>query len=243
MQCPYCGTQLPEDAVFCASCGNRLPTGQSTPYQTNDSYTDNDAYASTEYHSYNSGYEQPYQDTNDYAPDNGYYEQPQTPANSSPNKKSNVLIGVICGMGAVILILLVVLIALLVSDRSGDDISPVETQSEQESESETATLPLGTTQATLPDTSNTAPSATVPTASVPNTSTVISTLTPGSYRVNTRQDDLNIRSGAGETYSIVGRIPKDTVVTVTAVNGDWAYVTYNNVSGWVSAQYLAPVIS
>ena len=69
-----------------------------------------------------------------------------------------------------------------------------------------------------------------------NTSTVI-TSTYTRY-VNTNSKNLNVRSGAGTGYSIVGSLAKGTQVTVAETNGNWSRIT-NPVSGWVSSEYLS----
>ena len=50
---------------------------------------------------------------------------------------------------------------------------------------------------------------------------------------------LNLRSGAGTSYSIVGSLPNGAVIEVQKVLNGWAYTTYNGVSGWCSISYLA----
>lgn len=57
------------------------------------------------------------------------------------------------------------------------------------------------------------------------------------YRVTT--DELNIRSGPGTTYSIVGVIPYGGVVAVYSVSGSWARVMYNGIKGYSHTAYLA----
>lgn len=61
----------------------------------------------------------------------------------------------------------------------------------------------------------------------------------GSYRVNTSADALNMRAQPLADAEIVTTIPKGTIISVTAVNGEWGYVTYQDASGWVNMQYLA----
>lgn len=62
----------------------------------------------------------------------------------------------------------------------------------------------------------------------------------GVYKVNV-DDVLNIRSGMGTSYSIVGSISNGTKITVTQVKSDgsryWGYTTYNGKSGWVAMDY------
>ena len=55
--------------------------------------------------------------------------------------------------------------------------------------------------------------------------------------VNTNSLNLNVRSGPGTGYSIVGSLRKGTQVTVTESNGSWSRIT-NPTSGWVSSSYL-----
>ncbi len=60
----------------------------------------------------------------------------------------------------------------------------------------------------------------------------------GQYTITTNFDPLNIRDGAGSAdTSVIGQIPKDTVVNITAISGDWGFTTYDGVSGWVSLAY------
>ena len=65
-------------------------------------------------------------------------------------------------------------------------------------------------------------------------------VTTSSYTryVSTSSKNLNVRSGAGTSYSIVGKLSKGTAVTVTQVNGSWSYIT-SPVTGWVSNSYLS----
>ena len=79
----------------------------------------------------------------------------------------------------------------------------------------------------------------------PNGSTTRLTTTPapgtgayttGTYRVNTGSSNLNIRS-APNGDSIIGRIPGDTTVNVTQVDGNWGRVTYDGTTGWISLDW------
>ena len=56
--------------------------------------------------------------------------------------------------------------------------------------------------------------------------------------VATQSLNLNVRSGAGTNYSIIGKLNKGTAVTVSQVNGGWSYIT-SPASGWVSNSYLS----
>ncbi len=53
----------------------------------------------------------------------------------------------------------------------------------------------------------------------------------GTYKITTK-DGLNIRSGAGTSYSKIAAMPYLTQFIVTKVNGSWGYTTYGGRSGW-----------
>ena len=56
--------------------------------------------------------------------------------------------------------------------------------------------------------------------------------------VSTNSKNLNVRSGAGTGYSIVGSLRKGTAVTVAESNGSWSRII-SPISGWVSNTYLS----
>lgn len=51
-------------------------------------------------------------------------------------------------------------------------------------------------------------------------------------------DYLNIRSGAGTSYGVVGYLPKDGMCVVLEVSDNWAKVQSGSVTGYVSTDYL-----
>ncbi|MBP5271795.1 MAG: SH3 domain-containing protein [Clostridia bacterium] len=61
--------------------------------------------------------------------------------------------------------------------------------------------------------------------------------TTGNYLVNTGSSNLNIRSAPGDTSTVLGRIPGNTTIYVSQVNGNWGRVTYDGVTGWVSLDW------
>lgn len=70
----------------------------------------------------------------------------------------------------------------------------------------------------------------------------------GTYKVNTTADALNMRVSANTESDILTEIPKGTLITITALNGDWGYTVYGSFSGWVNMNYLisaapAPTVS
>lgn len=75
------------------------------------------------------------------------------------------------------------------------------------------------------------------------TTTTTTTTTPATgdvYRV-TSADGVNLRSGYGTSYSVVGGITYGQDVTVTKTKKNegytWGYTTYNGVSGWFVTDY------
>ena len=56
--------------------------------------------------------------------------------------------------------------------------------------------------------------------------------------VSTNSKNLNVRSGAGTGYSVIGSLRKGTQVTVAESNGSWSRII-SPVSGWVSNTYLS----
>lgn len=59
--------------------------------------------------------------------------------------------------------------------------------------------------------------------------------------VNTKNDNLNIRSGPGTDYDIVGKAPKDSLLLIvgyTYAIEDWLLIDYDGTVGWVSSEYI-----
>lgn len=49
---------------------------------------------------------------------------------------------------------------------------------------------------------------------------------------------LNIRSGAGTNYKIVGSVAKNATVNILGQEGNWYKISYNGVTGYVSSSYI-----
>ena len=56
-----------------------------------------------------------------------------------------------------------------------------------------------------------------------------------SYKVKVTVDSLNIRSGAGTDYNIVGCIDDKGVYTITEISGDWGKLKSG--AGWINLKY------
>jgi uncharacterized protein YgiM (DUF1202 family) len=57
----------------------------------------------------------------------------------------------------------------------------------------------------------------------------------GTVKVNTT---LNVRSGAGTQYKVVGSLKNGTKVEVLGKSGSWYRIKYGSITGYVSGQYL-----
>lgn len=73
--------------------------------------------------------------------------------------------------------------------------------------------------------------STVKTASDNLTRTV-----PGYYGVTA--DVLNVRSGPGTSYSIIGTLSRGQAVLVTSISNGWARFGFANTTGYAKADYL-----
>ncbi len=65
----------------------------------------------------------------------------------------------------------------------------------------------------------------------------------GYYRIQTQEDNLRIRRSPSTGSTVLGSIPKGTVVEVTEVSGDWGKVSYNGVTGWINLDYAVKTTS
>lgn len=70
----------------------------------------------------------------------------------------------------------------------------------------------------------------------------IDTVSATAKVVKTASGSLNVRSGAGTSYSRIGSLPSGEVVLVLWTTGDWSRILYNGTKlGYVSSKYLASV--
>jgi hypothetical protein len=58
-------------------------------------------------------------------------------------------------------------------------------------------------------------------------------------KVATKQGPLNMRKSASAKASVLEKIPKDTILAVTPVDGVWCKCTYNEKEGYVMTEYLS----
>ena len=68
-----------------------------------------------------------------------------------------------------------------------------------------------------------------------NTITTPSTSTTGTIKVN---DTLNVRSGAGTSYSVIGSLKNGVTVEIVETSGSWYKIKYGSGYGYVSKDYV-----
>lgn len=69
-------------------------------------------------------------------------------------------------------------------------------------------------------------------------STGSSSSASGYYKVSANGSNLNMRSSADSSASIVGKIPDGTRIYVSTISGGWGKVTYNGTTGWVALDWV-----
>jgi uncharacterized protein YraI len=68
----------------------------------------------------------------------------------------------------------------------------------------------------------------------------IEIISENSAKVATRSGNLNVRSGAGKSYPVIGTVSKDENVIILSTNGYWSRILYDgNKTGVVSSEYLS----
>lgn len=76
--------------------------------------------------------------------------------------------------------------------------------------------------------------------------TVGTLLSTGAYAATeaTAWTDLNLRSGPGPVYEVVGVIPTDGVVSVEGCleSANWCKVSFDGTEGWASGDYLTAMV-
>ncbi len=60
----------------------------------------------------------------------------------------------------------------------------------------------------------------------------------GTYVTQNIDTYLNVRSGHGSEFSIVGKLSPQSEFTVTKADGNWAHIEYDGISGYCSMKYI-----
>ncbi len=259
MFCTKCGEKIQDDSVFCMYCGNPIAEkGEEKTDATCDSgevgqtekdegkfvvdipkdYADDSEYSG--YDIENEYFDPPIPDL-PYPEAEPYGQIQNNPIKPSPPKAHNTekTLKIAIIVMAVLSLLLAVALAWLNIDAIKEKFSgKEETTTIQAEETTTAFYEAVSTSAAETTTEVRTTLAVLTT--IPTTTPVSQEALTGSrYRVNTQSSDLNMRGDTNTTSSIVGRIPKGTIIEITQQLDGWGYTTFNGVSGWVSMQYLS----
>ncbi|GEM_PF-6780821 len=246
--CANCGTQLNDNDIFCPECGAKNEESFAPPQPT---------YAPPAFGSQPAAPAQPQQAFNRTPPPptpQPTYGAPAAPVPVQTAKKSNtgLIVGIIIGGFVLLLIIATVLIFALGGRRSSSPSYNSAASYTEQAET--------TTQASAPETTQ-APATEAPTAPPAPTSPPAPTTMPiappdvaqyennygdsgfGSFYtiVMTNGHNLNMRSGPGTNYSLVGKAPNNAEVYVIEYHPDWSLIYYNGTRGWVSSEYLGGV--
>lgn len=63
-----------------------------------------------------------------------------------------------------------------------------------------------------------------------------------SFQAKVTASSLNVRSGGSTAYPVVGSLKNGQIITVLEQKNGWSRISSGTLNGWVSSQYLAPVI-
>lgn len=174
----------------------------------------------------------------DYDYDEEYDEEEEEEEEESGKSKNRKLIVVLVILSLLLIFSIGLNVYQVLQGKKNDD-KPVTTKPTVQNSSVT---PASSSQAPTSSQSTPVSSQTPSQSGVQSSGASSGGIVAGkSYRVNTANDDLNIRSGPSSSNEIVGRVPKGTVLVVKEVASSWAKIEYKGVTGYVSTDYLTPV--
>lgn len=119
--------------------------------------------------------------------------------------------------------------------------SDIETQppTDDETESGSSSLPDGSSESKPPQ-SSVPPASSSPTSSAP-TSSAPSTQNSTAQYVRCNGDSVNIRSGAGTGYTVLGTAKKGTMYAIIGKTGSWYKTYYRGQVAYLSTSYFSVV--
>jgi len=243
MFCTKCGNQLRENARFCLGCGT--PVEEIEPKSSRavaDSSTVQ-AYQPQEesFQGYSPSASFPTETQEEASPVNFYAYQetpaPLQPIPASPTPKKPKKVPLLISLCVLSLAVVVVAVGWLYNN------SQNATRNNRQTERYTTTY--NTEYTTIPTTESRTSATTTTTQPTVSLTTMQPPAAGGdnNYTVTTSGDSLLIRSGPSQEFSPIGKIPNSTVVTVAEIRDNWAYLTYDGISGWSSMDYLKISIS
>lgn len=215
--CPNCGNALNQGDSFCSNCGANLADYNQDAIQKTTSLNDNGGNNNS--FNYN---------TNDNSNYGIKANDAYTNKKRNPNKS---LTAVIIALSVLLVVLIITLVIFLLGNKNNqnNNLSVSDTSSTTEVPVSETTVPEKTDEATQPTVKETTRPY------VPAVAVEINDY----YYINTNKSSLNIRSGAGTDFKVIGSVPKGATVYVYEIIGEWARISYNGIVGWVAAGYLS----
>lgn len=228
---------------------NNYSNGSQQPYVQNPN---------NQYNNYNN-YPQNINQQNPYPPNNMEYIPQQPVKSKSPKLIYIILIAVIIFFAVIIVLMSTSIRAMFNSENNqtggNEQNNIIVTENTQETTKEETTTT--TKQITTTTTTEPVPETVTVTVIVEVEKEVVkevevpvqndyTDIYSGAYYacVSTVKDPLNIRSGAGKSYKVLGSIPKGKYIDVYMTSdSNWYYTTYGGVSGYVSADYITLIMS
>lgn len=212
--CPNCGNALNQGDSFCANCGANLADYNQDTIQNTALLNDNSSNNSLNYNTnYNSNYGINANDT---------YNNKKR----NPNKS---LTTVIIALSVLLVVLIITLVIFLLGNNNNQNVSIRE---------ESSIIEIPTSETTVPEITDESTQPTVKETTRPYVPAVAVEINDY-YYINTNKSSLNIRSGAGTDFKVIGSVPKGATVYVYEIIGDWARISYSGTVGWVAAGYLS----
>lgn len=172
--------------------------------------------------------------------------QPMTPPRESTakasNKKTVVILSIVCGLLVVALVALffVFIYPSLNKPNLSIDASMFLPNTPGYTTIDADELLNNLTeQSTTPTTQITTQTTTAPTTGAPKDLPPVQSHVKN-YRVRLQQG-VNVRTGAYAESEIIGSLQKDAVASSTAIQGDWVYLRYGTLEGWVHLSGIVEV--
>jgi len=220
MVCANCGEKVNDDAKFCKHCGSAASAAFPS-YVAKEEEAAFPLYVAKE-------------EEEEKEVDSG---PPRDEYQSAGKKRGNTpLIAVLC----ILLVVAVAAVGLVYNNNYEALLAAIGFRRETATEpSAGETEPASPVWATDPP--YTFPRATETTSRGSGAVTIPSKL----YRIDTRSPidhtPLRIRSGPSVEFEKIGIIPDLQVVVVTQLADDWAFVTYEGISGWAYLEFMVPI--
>ena len=218
MQCKKCGAMIEPGSMFCGVCGSKVETNNYGYSAPTNSYVQPTSPNSNPYN-------------------NGVNTPPvTTPTPNTPKPSNNNLTIIVTILVILVVVVLILLVKTNSDDKPNDGESNNTTTVENYLENNSNNIP------DVDDYINNSESTTyfeIQGVTSPTDTPTMQNQSSSVQRVVTADGGLRIRKQPSVDYGEkIGLVPKGTIVTVERFENDWAYITYEGVSGWCSSEFL-----